>query len=195
MDDQLKKDLKVNLIVTLATVLLIQPIINGTGRALVWLGEHLNTFLSQQIYRSAAEGFNEYYSFQTWAMGLGILMGMYAAIGLIAVRRRTSNSVASRARWKAVATSRWRVGVALPMALVVLFFCLYQFSVHSAAHRLNSSFHQRLTVLAPSISDQEEEELRAQWASMRGVLDYDALNGAMATHAAKYGVTLPRPYH
>ena len=53
------------------------------------------------------------------------------------------------------------------------------------------SFGQRLTVLAPAISDSEYKTLKARWAGMQSKADYDALVIAMDKRAIELGVQLP----
>ena len=57
--------------------------------------------------------------------------------------------------------------------------------------KINTSFNQRLTVLAPAITDGEYKTLKARWASMQSKADYDALTTAMEKRAAELNVTLP----
>jgi hypothetical protein len=78
------------------------------------------------------------------------------------------------------------------------FFCLglnlvlfIPASLYVGVSRINSSFEQRLTVLAPAIPDSEYKTLKARWASMHSKADYDALTAAMEKRAAELGVTLP----
>jgi len=78
---------------------------------------------------------------------------------------------------------------ALILALMVTNFAATEF----ACLQLNSSFDQRLTVLAPKISDQEYEEFRALWAGMKSRKDYKIIENKMNNSANKYGIQLPTP--
>jgi len=57
--------------------------------------------------------------------------------------------------------------------------------------QLNTSFNQRMTVLAPHLSQEEEEELRAQWALMRSREDYTEVQDLIENKAAKLEIALP----
>jgi len=59
--------------------------------------------------------------------------------------------------------------------------------------QLTTSFQQRLTVLAPKISEQEYKELQASWASMQSRTDYELLNTQMESLAQQHGIELPEP--
>jgi hypothetical protein len=67
-----------------------------------------------------------------------------------------------------------------------------QLSISIGVTEINASFSQRLTVLAPAINELEYKVFRAQWASMRGLNDYNALISAMDARAKELGITLPR---
>jgi len=56
---------------------------------------------------------------------------------------------------------------------------------------LSKSFQQRLTVLAPAITDKEYKLFDAKWANMRSKADYDALNAVIEERAKQSGITLP----
>ena len=57
--------------------------------------------------------------------------------------------------------------------------------------QLNTSFDQRLTVLAPKLTELECKELRAQWASMGSRGDYEEIVSTMETLAEEKDVALP----
>ena len=57
--------------------------------------------------------------------------------------------------------------------------------------QLNTSFEQRLTILAPNINDLEFKEFEAAWALMQSRKDFEAINNRMENTAKKYGVILP----
>lgn len=59
-------------------------------------------------------------------------------------------------------------------------------------HSLISSYHHRLTILAPKISEQEEEEIRAQWATMQNKREHRAITLRMDQLAKEHKITLPK---
>lgn len=61
--------------------------------------------------------------------------------------------------------------------------------------QLNASFSQRLDVLAPHITSQQEKELRASWALMKSRRDYAAINRTIETLASAAAVPLPPPLY
>ena len=58
--------------------------------------------------------------------------------------------------------------------------------------QLNSSFDRRLTVLASVINEQQEEDLRAQWALMTSRADYHKIRARMEILARENAIVLPK---
>jgi len=58
--------------------------------------------------------------------------------------------------------------------------------------QLVSSFNQRLTVLSPYITQQQEKEIKSKWATMHGRKDYLDINETMEDYAKQSSITLPR---
>jgi hypothetical protein len=76
--------------------------------------------------------------------------------------------------------------------IVVLVFSAITLGRDFINLQLNASFHQRLTILAPKISDQEYKEFLASWASMRNEEDYQRIVQDMESKAKSNGITLPK---
>jgi hypothetical protein len=58
--------------------------------------------------------------------------------------------------------------------------------------QMKASFHQRLAVLAPKISEQEHKEHLAAWANMRTQEDYRRIVTTMEAAGQRAGVSLPK---
>jgi hypothetical protein len=65
--------------------------------------------------------------------------------------------------------------------------------VDFAAQQMKLSFEQRITVLAPAISEDEEEMLRGRFAGLQGRDSYENLKIDMNTLAHERSVSLPEP--
>jgi uncharacterized membrane protein YgcG len=57
---------------------------------------------------------------------------------------------------------------------------------------MNTSFNQRLTIIAPSLSDNEQKVLKAQWASMRNRRDYEVIVSSIEKIANDKKIELPK---
>jgi hypothetical protein len=62
------------------------------------------------------------------------------------------------------------------------------------AFQARATFDQRLMALEPVISEQERKSLLAQWALMKGRVDYEKINKRLEELAEKYHAELPSPY-
>jgi hypothetical protein len=65
--------------------------------------------------------------------------------------------------------------------------------VDFAAQQMKLSFEQRMAVLAPSITEEEEEMLRGRFAGLDGRDSYENLKLDMSMAAHQHGVSLPEP--
>jgi len=57
---------------------------------------------------------------------------------------------------------------------------------------MNTSFNQRLTIIAPSLSDNEQKVLKAQWASMRNRRAYEVIVSSIEKIANDKKIELPK---
>jgi hypothetical protein len=65
--------------------------------------------------------------------------------------------------------------------------------VDFAAQQMKLSFERRIAVLAPAISEEDEEALRGRFADLAGRDSYQSLNEDMDAMAREQGVLLPAP--
>ena len=174
------------LISSLVVLIFIQPILSFVWNAFMAIVGSVHHGYVDAIYRNAAVGDRNLVGHMTFMILIGfVLVGMlFFWADLVAPV------------WSAL-QSTIKVPVLvfnLVFALMVSVFCvtfLVAFSISSGIMEIDASFTQRLTVLAPAVSDAEYKTLKARWAGMRGKADYDALVTAMDSRAAELGVTLP----
>jgi hypothetical protein len=167
--------------VSLLVTIFIQPILRFTWSAVLAVGGFLHKGYVDRIYVSAARGVSEL-SGSIMVTALFVAIPMAAVYSLLHGRGSDFDSqIATRALRTA-----WRLMAAFTaLTLFVLF------TISTGTRVITESFIQRLTVLAPAISDTEFKTLKAKWASMQGKADYDALVIAMDKRATELSVTLP----
>ena len=73
----------------------------------------------------------------------------------------------------------------------MLFFLLFFVLPAFWDLQLNAGFERRITVLAPHIDEQSEEELRALWSTMKSRDDHAQLNEQLEMHASQAEIVLP----
>lgn len=86
--------------------------------------------------------------------------------------------------------NKFKIFFFIYQTLILLFFGDTLFKAY-ADLQLNTSFNQRLTVIAPYIETQKEEELKSSWASMKTRKDFDELNNTIENIAKSSNVKLP----
>jgi hypothetical protein len=180
----LRERITSGLIVWVLVTIFIQPILSFTWKAIVVVGGFVHQGYVDRIYRSAALGDRDAY-------GLLILATFFLTIlitsTLLNVRDMTEGNIPKSFRITVLAASITAKILAVSSILLIFF----AFTITTGTKLIIVSFTQRLTVLAPAISDAEYKTLKARWASMQGKADYDALVVAMDKRAAELGVKLP----
>mgnify|MGYP003381899286 CR=1 FL=1 len=130
---------------------------------------------------------------RNWVVAVAATIFLFLPINLLVVRLYFK--LVKRRHTQADAKPR-RLPEWLGAALALLFMVVSA-TVPSAYIftdlQLNASFDQRLTVLAPHITDQQVKELRAQWALMKSRDHHRAIQGQMQAYAAKASIHLPEP--
>ena len=185
MDDKaLKIGIGSGIVSSLVVLIFIQPLLRLVWHAVVSIGGSVHQGYVDEIYRNAALGDRNLYGFLTllWLL----------EIPLLAATLLFSHKVLSRMANAAKNVRRFVYFVGAATISVLFLFVLVSVALVAGTMDINASFTQRLTVLAPAITDAEYKTFKARWASMRGRADYDAIVAAMGKRAAELGITLPR---
>jgi hypothetical protein len=189
-DPVVRKGILASLVATVLFMVLLNPLFK-----LVWLLMTRSSFgalrwFSDQVYLTAALGETNSVSLVFLFLLTGFSLGLPAGvIGYTLERRRQQKAGAIPAPHSRKA--RALVGL---IGLCVFAVVLVNFSVLEFARtQLNTSFRQRRAVIGPYISEHDDKELGAMWASMRTRTDYDKVNAKLQEYAAKYSVKLPPP--
>lgn len=187
----LKKEVYVAIIVTVIVMFLIEPALRYAGDSIIWLGENLYDGFSKSIYKDAALGLREKFSFITLTFIISIFAGISSGASLVLLRI-SSRRANARFKSKESRTKKLKLlACALSLMFIVDSFLLAGKSF--ATLQLNASFNQRIAVLSASVSDQKIKELRASWALMGTREDYLKINSQMDSLASEAKVGLPKP--
>ncbi len=157
------------------------PAFGGRFYNLVW----------DRAARQAALG-GQYLDFTLLAVLFSIVVG--AVIGRFAAHAGFAHLMSKRSRRAAPAVSAWTRFTSRVAILVVVLLTPIAAStllVDFAAQQMKLSFHQRVTVLAPAISDETEKVLLARFAALHDRGDYESLNHDIDQLAREKNVTLP----
>jgi Na+-driven multidrug efflux pump len=194
IDPSFRKSVAIGVVVTILSLVFIQPAIHWCADSLMWLSANYSERFTKAVYNSAAMGLREKYSFEILAAAMSTAMGFGSGV-LLSVLLFPIFKTKEENMGHAGAPSStliWRI-----LAVVFGLSCLLSGSDMLASNfialQLNTSFNQRLTVLAAKETDQEIKELRASWALMDNRADYEAINLKMAQLSQALNVKLPPP--
>ena len=188
-DSSIRKGVLASVIASLVILLFVQPILTGLGRLLLWTTNSLWQRLSDQLYISAALGHRNDVDVIILAF---VLLPLIIIPSLVLIRRIGRHSASKSTTTR---TPQKRTG-ALVVLIYSAFGVLLSISIVVSSFvdlQLNTSFRQRLTVLAPTLSEAEIRQLEASWAAMRSQVDYEAIVTRMEVIAQTRGVVLPKP--
>jgi hypothetical protein len=189
-DPVVRKGILASVVATLLFMVFLNPLLKLAWLLMTRFSFGALGWFSDQVYRTAALGETNsiglFFLFAITGLSLGVLVGVIHS----SLERRRQQ----KAGWIPAPRSR------KPGALLALIgLCMFTvFSAHVsilefARTQLNTSFRQRRAVIAPYISEHDDKELGAMWASMRTRTDYDKISAKFEEYAAKYGVKLPPP--
>lgn len=183
-DPKLRREIYVGVIAAVLVLLVIEPLLRLAANLVLWAGANVYEGITNTVYKSAALGFREKFSFVTLTIIFASLVGTSSGFASALFRRdRPPLSEQKLARTKYLA-------IALSILLFLQVF--YLAGLYFAELQLNASFNQRLTVLASKLNDQQIKELRARWALMERRSDYVSLNSEMESLASKSSIKLPK---
>lgn len=189
-DPVIRKSVLAGVIATVIAIILINPLLNLLWICILRVGEYVYRDFAASIYRGAALGSRDWVIVSFFivftSVGVGFIVGIWT--GFIKVHRRRKAKRPPKL-WRPKFLVFLGALFSLLTILSLLVLCISAF----ADLQLNTSFQQRLTVLAPKISDQEYKEFKASWASMRSRQDYEKINQKLEEMAKSRGVELPKP--
>jgi len=183
-----RRELKVGiiggLISSLVVLVFIQPILSLLWRAILTTGGYVHQGYIDRIYRRAAtEGSNPYGQTTLYIV---VMTAVFLALFWSLRSLESDPGSDFFARFARVASL-----VSWTMLLITALTVVGRLAILTGTAKTAETFTQRLTVLAPAISDTEYKTLRALWASMHGKADYEAIVSSMDRRATELGVTLP----
>ena len=185
-----------SLIASLATIYLIQPIMNILWIVSLRIGTQALEGFTNKLYENAALGERD------WLVALfSIILFIgptifipYTILLHTFFRKFIFRGISENGDKDSIKIMKSRV----IKIIVVLYLVGTYFGFKAAAAvyydiQLNTSFKQRLAVLSPQITDVEEKELKANWAKMKSRKDYERINKIMGSLAATHNTELPEP--
>lgn len=194
-DRALRRSVFASVIAAIIVILFVQPVIDR----MLALGSHTWATMwqsySDSIYANAAlgdantpayrlfEAFSTFLIVSSWGLFLVTVL-----LHRLVTRLEDGKPVVIRS-----ASKRWR----LEMVVILICFLFGSIgivrgvAVEFTRMQLNASFRQRVRVIGPFLTERDEKELLAMWASMRNKSDYDRINAKLESVAQMNKVSLP----
>jgi hypothetical protein len=182
---EFKKEIYVSIVVTILTIIFIDPIIKLVWSGMIWFGTNMYQGFLNSMYKGASLGHRNHVDAMLFMLLCSGVIGVFAG--------RIANTInkppvlfekidKSPRLKKALVITFYSIGIIVFLILATNVFVDLQ---------LNASFQQRLTVLAPKISEQEHKEILASWANMKTREDYELIVSHMDSVAEQNDIKLP----
>ena len=183
MNKALKIGIIGGLITWLITTVFLQPISNLVWGAVVRVARVINQGYVDAIYSNAALSDRDLIGHVTFLLVfIAFLIGLAV---LLNTRKTAERSPAKQPSDKAFD------GIMILLAVMCLGLTLVLFSLSNGSREITASFDQRLTIMAPLISELEYKTFKARWAGMKTEADYKSLISATEDRAKELGIVLP----
>lgn len=180
-----------SVVASIIVIALIQPLLtlfwdflSSTGSAL------LNRFVDK-LYKGAALGN------RNWVIAILAIALLYVpftnALVVAAVRPLIKKKLQNKAGDSKTRSKTVLLATLVAVSIIGIVLATIPAAFIYTDLQLNSSFNQRLQVLAPHLTDQQVKVLKASWASMTSKSDYLKIKNEMNRLADEAKIALPRP--
>lgn len=205
-----------SVIASLVVLVFIQPLLKTSWAFLLWAGPIVAEGVTNRIYENAAQGNRNWVVSTVTLMGLEALsLGLLVTISGITIKAVQLKRKAQAFRnalvnpeptdspttpedyldtldsitWKKIWYGLISLFITIPVVIIFSFWLGMQIFTDI---QLNTSFQQRLKVLAPVVTDLEHKQFEASWALMENRSDYLRLVAQMEKKAKDASITLPK---
>ncbi|WP_298602745.1 hypothetical protein [Zoogloea sp.] len=131
----MRKEIYIGVITAVIVMLFVEPLLKSASSIVVWAGANLYEGMSNTIYRDAALGFREKFSFISLAFGISLFSGMIT--GYAASKFRSSCEKTISGEQKKV--ERLREYSAIILSIFIVAQSLYLVGHNFADLQLNAS--------------------------------------------------------
>ncbi len=215
-DESIRKGVIASVIASLVVIIFITPFLNLIWGALTNGGLWIQKVYVNSIFESAALGDRNWLDVVFYLYFFSALVGVMVISTLkisrersklsrkidglddkdnLDVKQKTEKEIKEEiAKVKEMfRKGKWKVFKLYGLILLVLVSSASSYFRAFADLQLNTTFKQRINIVAPHINEQEEEELYSQWALMKSRQDYEIINKKFDEIATKVNIKLPKP--
>ena len=185
------KSLRNGVVVSVVVLYLVEPAMKVAVDIAPQFGGRFYRLVWDRAAMQAAMG-GDYLGFATFAILFAAIVGAF--MGRFGAGAAFPRIFGRKGRKSTDSTwVRWEKRLVMLLMLLVGPIAATTLLVDFAAQQMQLSFDRRITVLAPAITEESEETLRARFADLAGRADYQSLNDEMDRLALESGVNLPDP--
>jgi hypothetical protein len=185
------KSLRNGVVVSVIVLYLVEPAMKVAVDLAPTFGGRFYRLVWDRAAIQAAIG-GDYLGFATFAILFAAIVGAF--MGRFGAGAAFPRLFGRKGRKSTDSTwVRWEKRLVMMLMLLVGPIAATTLLVDFAAQQMQLSFDRRITVLAPAITEDSEELLRARFADLAGRSDYQSLNDEMNRLARESGVILPEP--
>ncbi|MDR3576885.1 MAG: hypothetical protein P4L50_23715 [Anaerolineaceae bacterium] len=191
---EIKKEIYASVIATILTMVFIEPILKFLWNGMIWFSSIFYEGFINEIYIDAALGQRNDIDEMIFILFCALIIGSAIAFILMLVNLNPLNPLNSFNQLifnKIHITKKTIRIIGVISSVLLIIATLFLVTDTFAVLQLNTSFQQRITVLAPRISETEYKELLASWASMKSRADYELIVTQMNTLADQNNIILP----
>jgi len=186
------KSLRNGVVVSVVVLYLVEPAMKLAVELAPQFGGRFYRLVWDQAATQAAIG-GDYLDFAMFAILFSAIVGAF--IGRFGAGAAFPRLFGRKGGRKSTDTTfvRWEKRFVILLMMLVGPIAGTTLLVDFAAQQMKLSFDRRITVLAPAITEESEELLRAHFAGLSDRSDYQSLNDEMNRLATDSGVDLPEP--
>jgi len=189
-DGAIKKGIIASVIASIIIIGFIQPLIQFIAPKFFAIISNSYSFLSNSIYSNAALGIRYTAGNSLIYLITGCIFGIATAMIVLYLMGKNGKNF----NCKNIIFSK-KLPILLAIALIMSALLLMgEVMIEDVNIQLNLSFQQRLIILGPYLTDNEEKTLKSKWASMTNTNGYNEVNKQLTDIAEKYHVNIPKPF-
>ncbi|MEH0086349.1 hypothetical protein V6233_22960 [Vibrio antiquarius] len=193
-DPSVRKSLIVSVVASVLVILFVQPFLNFSGDMIQWVLSKTAVIMSDSIYKDAALGMREKFSFLLLIMVFQLIFMVLLSSLYKKFFRTTSpqSSIDELSDVEKVNRTKKRKIISFFTGFTSVILVFWLGGMQYVGFQMNASFSQRVTILSPYISEQDVKVLKSEWAQMQSREDYEAINEKILSVAESNNIVLPR---
>ncbi|EKF9197624.1 hypothetical protein O1B20_003579 [Vibrio cholerae] len=193
-DPSVRKSLIVSVVASVLVILFVQPFLTFSGDMIQWILSKTAVIMSDSIYKDAALGMREKYSFLLLIMVFQLIFMVLLSSLYRKFFRTTSpqSSIDELSDVEKLNRTKKRKIISFFTGFTSVILVFWLGGMQYVGFQMNASFSQRVAILSPYISEQDVKVLKSEWAQMQSREDYEAINEKILSVAKSNNIVLPR---